>query len=214
MNRFIFIVFSFILTFNSFASVVIFGTRFFINDEIKKLKVNLKNNDDTAYLIKTNVYCDNSDKYFVVPPLFVLPNNKENSITIINDTLVKDGLDHVCSLVISTIPKSTSNTNNVTIAVRSNLKLIYRHDKLKNIDLSQVKLIKKSDNNVYLFNDSNFALTLEINLTNDDNFIIKKTIAPKNLLPLPICKAPKCSVSVSVINDDNSILETLKLTTL
>lgn len=216
MNKFFIVLIVIFFSFNSFSGVVVLGTRFVINDKTNRLKINLINDNVASYLIKSKVECnDNSNKFIIVPPLFLLPQDKSNSITIIKENIQKKDVDHICKLIITSIPRSVMNqSNDIAVAVRSNINLIYRHDKLENVDLTKLRLVKNKTGGFSLLNDTSYALTLKIDYLENNQLIFKKTINPYSSIPIQLCNKSTCSLRISVINDDESVFQKIHLSSL
>lgn len=215
MNKYCFFILIIMTATHAYAGVTVLGTRFVIYAETKKLKINLNNDNHGDFLIKSNIVCDNDDKFIVVPPLFILLRERSNSITIIPNSIQQDNKDHICNLTIASIPKSKINdSSTVSVAIRNNLPLIYRHDKLENVDLTRLKLITDKTGHFLLLNDTNFALTLKINLFEKGDSFIKKTLHPYGSIPIKECNKSTCSLWISVVNDDESIFKKIHLSSL
>ncbi|WP_392563998.1 fimbria/pilus periplasmic chaperone [Orbus wheelerorum] len=212
----LFIMIMVLLSFYSIAGVTVLGTRFIVSDKTKHLNIRLQNDDEGDFLIKTSIACNTNDEFIVSPPLFILPKNTKNIVTIIPSKIEKNNQDHLCKLSIATIPKSPMISNGtVSLAIRSNLHLIYRHDSLKNVNFEQLKLIKKANNQFYLKNSTDFVLSLIISLSKDNQSGIKKTISPNELIPVSICQNSQCNLWISIIDDDDeSIIQIINRSTL
>lgn len=88
---------------NSFSGPSIVGTRFLFNAETRAINIKVMNDNESDYLIKTSI---NNKEFIVSPPLFILPKNASNIITIIPSDMIKNDRDKIYELIITAIPKS------------------------------------------------------------------------------------------------------------
>lgn len=197
----------------SLAAVSVVGTRFVFDEETKRLSIKLINDNEGNYLIKTTITGSHQDEFVISPPLFILPQNASNILTIVPHKLEHPEQDQLYRLSIASIPKSQSTTNNasVSFAVRSNFNLIYRHDKLKNANFEQLKLEK--NNGFYLKNLSNFVFTFDVAAQKNSIKQTRMTLAPDKMLNVDkYCQtSKKCDLWISFINDDDSIIKELHI---
>lgn len=196
---------------NGHCGITVIGTRFLIDDNIPHLNIQIDNDNESDYLIKSGL----DDKDFIIsPPLFLLPKNSSNVITIIPKEKKHYNRDKLMSLVLTAIPKSALNNdaNSVSLAVRNHFKVIYRHAELQSHDFNKIEMVAK-DNNCIINNNSNFVFT--ISLSNNQHETNKRiinlppgegfTIEDKNL-------TSSCEYWINFHNEYNDIIKTIKLT--
>lgn len=208
-----------LISFNCLAGISVLGTRFVINQDTKRLNISIMNDNESDYLIQTKILDGNdvvsSDNFVISPPLFVLPKEATNIVTIIPNNLPKTDRDYLYRLAIASIPKSqlSENKSTVSLAVRANFHLIYRHADLATADFSQLRLSKHKDGKFYLKNNSNFVFTIALSMSKDGAEEIKQTLSTGEVMPLSaLCKkADSCNVWVSFIDDDESVIKKINL---
>ncbi|MCS3433419.1 molecular chaperone [Klebsiella sp. BIGb0407] len=198
-------------TSDGICGVSVLGTRFLINDNMQHLNIKLVNDYESDYLIKSNV----DDKDFIIsPPLFLLPKNSSNIITVIPKNKKRYSEDKIINLTITAIPKSASNndTNAISLAVRNHFKMIYRHAELKHSDFDQLSIIQE-DNKCIINNDSNFVFTISLSKKPEDPNIKLINIAPHEKKSVENAHlSPNCEGWVNFHNEDNDIIKTIKVT--
>lgn len=186
----------------TYAGVSVVGTRFFVYDN-KKINVKLMNDNESDYLIKSEIKnLKKSHDFIVSPPLFIIKKNQSNIFNIIPNN-VKFNHDEVFDLVITAIPKSNiSNNNHINLSVRSHLKLIYRH---KSIDDSILKLLKikqySNQENTFL-NPTLSFLTVYISCDIKNQKQNRFNIEPNQNILIPKCAN---DTWVSLVRDDGSL---------
>lgn len=194
-----------ILINSTYAGVTVSGTKFFFNKDSKRINIKTMNDDQAEYLVKIEVKGDN--KFIVSPPLMLLKKNQSNITTIIPQGIHYDQ-DQLFDLVVTTIPKVEKTFNNaIHLALRSNFKLIYRHEPLKE-DLNLYLSLKKLKGNL-ISNHSKSYITFYIACDQEMNE--KKTrfnILPKEEISIPYCKNDTWA---TIVRDDNSIGPVVKL---
>lgn len=212
MTKFCWLFFIFILIPDaSLAGVTVVGTRFFIDDSTRALNIKVINDDDSDYLIKTTV---NSGGFIIFPPLFVLPKNRSNIITIIPDEKIKHNEDKVYSLAIATIPRSEMNvaSNVVSLGVRSHFKLIYQHKLPTDNDFNQMKLLRSPSGKWLLSNPTLFAFTVSLSKENLQAPKISQLLAPGQNIPVDkYCTRHTCSLWITILDSENGIVKNLHL---
>lgn len=197
----------FLATTHCFAGVSVIGTRFVIDNNTQKLAIKVVNDNESDYLVKTDI--TDRDEFIISPPLFVLPQNTTNLITIVPNNLKKGDKDKLYRLSITTIPKSrlTERTNTVSLAVRSHFYFIYRHDNLKNADFNQLKLTNENGQ-FYLKNLSNYVLTFRLSGLKNSATGTRKTLAPEEkLLINKECINTNSNFWISFLDDDDNIIK-------
>ncbi|EHK0944926.1 fimbria/pilus periplasmic chaperone [Citrobacter farmeri] len=121
--------------------ILIGGTRFVYDEGLNSITVDVKNHSDSVFLINTTILSGGTwsgaealpkfpSAFAALPPLFSLQSQRENKIRLVqtNDKLPADR-ESLFTLQIAAIPsrqKGGSDTNNVQMATRFNLKLFYR----------------------------------------------------------------------------------------
>lgn len=197
-------------TANAFSGISVIGTRFIMDNKKNQINININNDKENDYLVKS----ETDDKDFIIsPPLFLLPKNKSNIITVVKTGMENYKKDKIINLTITSIPKSEKNNegNTISLAVRNHFKLIYRHDEIKDNDYNKISIIHESDS-CFLKNNSNFIFT--ISLINNSIYPNERLI---NFLPdevLDIGKNNnygKCIVKVNFYNEYNTIIKTVAL---
>jgi P pilus assembly chaperone PapD len=193
------------------AGVSVVGTRFFIDDSINALNIKLINDNDSDYLIKTNI---NNDKFIISPPLFVLPKNKSNMVTIIPKEKNKNIKDEIYKLTITMIPKSamSSDNNVLSLAIRSHFNLIYRHELPTDKNFNDIKLTRSEVGKWFLTNPTDFSFIVSMSKTFIDNAGRQRLLAPDQIIPVDeYCLGNTCSLWINILNEDNSILKKINL---
>lgn len=213
MTRF----FSFLLLFISIsdsclAGITVVGTRFFIDEKTRSLNIKVINDHESDYLIKTTL---DSNDFIISPPLFVLPKDRSNIITIIPTGKIISSKDMVYSLTISAIPRSTmtENINIVSLAIRSHFKLVYQHKLPSDNDFNLIKLVRLNLDGWYLTNSSNFALMIDISNDMFSNTGSSQLLVPGQKFPVNnYCDKYTCSLWLNIINSENGIVKKINLT--
>jgi len=193
------------------AGVSVLGTRFFIDDSTKALNIKVINDNESDYLIKATI---NSDGFIISPPLFILPKNNSNIITIIPEEIIKNNKDKVYSLTITTIPKSAINdeSNVVSLAIRSHFNLIYQHSLPTDKDFNEIKLIRSQDGNWFLSNKTDFSfiisLSKELMYRSEDS----KVLAPgTDIFVNKFCSETTCSLGLTILDGEQNFVKKLNL---
>lgn len=188
------------------AGVSVVGTRFFFDNNTKRINIKIINDNESDYLIKTDVK-SNVD-FVVTPPLLLIKKNQSNIVSIIPNN-IKLEKDKVFDLVVTAIPKSDmSPGNKINLAIRSNFKLIYRHNPLSDKILNELVLIKDTYNKNVINNLSNSFLTIYTSCHPDINKMSNKVNIPANQkITIDRCD----EVWISMVNDDGSMGSMKKL---
>lgn len=205
------ILFFFLYTNNAVCGISVVGTRFLMGADKYHLNIKIMNDNESDYLIKSIV--DDSD-FIISPPLLLLPKDSSNNITIISKERKLNNHDKILNLTITAIPKSTLNTNShdISLAIRSHFKVIFRHAELKNSDFSKIS-IKNESNRCILHNNSDFVFTLSLNKNKNNrnkkliNLSPHEKIFIKNVSPIS-----NCEIWVNFHDEYNDIIKTIKLT--
>lgn len=212
MTKFALSFFMLIMPFICIAGPTIVGTRFIFNDDTKSLNIKIINDNESDYLIKTTLAEGN---FIVSPPLFVLPKNGSNIITIIPNNINKMNKDKIYPLTITSIPKSKLNTvgSAVSFAIRSHFNLIYQHDTPANHDFNQVSLLKMKGKGFVLNNKSNFVFNLSLATNRDFKNARLKTLSPDQTLALnELCPDSRCNLWLNFLDKNNAIIKQINLT--
>lgn len=212
MIKFLWCLFVFIIIPGScLAGVSVVGTRFFIDDSTNALNIKVINDDESDYLIKTTVNCDG---FIISPPLFILPKNKSNIITVIPDEKIKDDKDRVYSLTITTIPKSEVNPNDnvVSLAIRSHFNLIYKHRAPKEMDYNKMILTRSQVGAWSLVNPTNFAFMILLSNRFPHYSGGAKLLGPGQSISVDEhCSKDSCSLRLYILDDESHIVKKLNL---
>lgn len=201
----------FFISLSSFSGTSVVGTRFFISPDTKVLNIKIMNDNESDYLIKSSI---NSNEFIVARPLFILPKNKSNIITIIPNNIKSVNKDKIYKLVITAIPKSNKNSggNIISLATRSHFNIIYQYKKNNDSDFNGVKLIRDSDKKYWLKNYTNRIFNLEI--LNNEN--LKKyqryTLSPENKIYIRNCQSEtSCQVWVNFLTNNDMIIKKIRV---
>lgn len=160
------------------SGVALGQTRIVYNEDNKEQTITIINNDDKAYLVQAGVYISPNggldNNFYVIPPLFRLEPNKENTIKIIlkSKKSLPNNKESIAYFSANVIPSSQNidgNTNEdnsmqakITISTRSVIKLFYRP---KNLPISykksenNLKFKLTDDNKLEIYNPSPYYLT-------------------------------------------------------
>lgn len=136
---------------NSYAGIVLSGTRLIFNGNKSEAVMTVTNPDKVSYLIQSWVSLDDkkSSEFIVTPPLFRIDGNMSNVIRIVlaKDNLPKDK-ESLFWLNVKAIPPSDPNSKDtLLIALNTKIKLIYRPVNMinQNANIAYQKLIFKID---------------------------------------------------------------------
>lgn len=211
-------------TFESYAGIVIGGTRVIYNGDGKEASVSIHNPDDTPFLIQSWLNTDNNSNqqstdipFIITPPLFRLNADTTNSLRIIKTKNLPDNRESVYWLNIKAIPTSNpSAKNELNISVNSRIKLFYRPAGLnaQDAEVAYKKVtFSLSGNKLSAHNPTPFYVSLNELNVNGTNITNPGMIAPLNEqqwdMPTKI-NTNDLKVSWSAINDfgGESALET------
>lgn len=201
----------FFISLSSFAGTSVVGTRFFITPETKVLNIKIMNDNESDYLIKTSI---NSDEFIVARPLFILPKNRSNIITIIPNNINSLNKDKIYKLVITAIPKSDKNNkdNIISLAVRSHFNVIYQYKKNNDSDFNGVKLIKDRDKKYWLKNYTDRIFNIK--LSNDEKFkeYQRYILPPEDKIYINECRSEiNCQVWISFLTNNDMIIKKIRV---
>ncbi|MGU3414164.1 molecular chaperone [Enterobacteriaceae bacterium C34A] len=163
------VVFSLLFSSAAFSGVEIGGTRLIYNGGSNQAAISVKNPDTKPYLIqswvsKSETGDDNDSAFTTTPPLFKLNPNSQNSVRVMltNNSLPRDR-ESLYWLNIKAIPTSSPDAKNeLLIAVKSKMKLIYRPAGLKGDpgQAYQDLTFKGLGNTVNVHNPTPYAVSL------------------------------------------------------
>jgi len=126
---------------NASATVNIGGTRVIYDGSKKEVSLSVRNPDATPYLMQTVVEnLDNNPQkppFIITPPLYRLNGGKENLMRIILAGTLPQDKESMYWLRVKAIPSAPKSKNTLQIAVATSVKLIYRPETLKNIDVEK-----------------------------------------------------------------------------
>lgn len=211
MIKFILCFFVFIIPSSCLAGVSVVGTRFVIDDSTNALNIKVLNDNESDYLVKTKI---NNDGFVISPPLFILPKNKSNIITIIPDEKIKGDKDGIYSLTITTIPKSEVNSNNnvVSLAIRSHFNLIYKHGAPTENEYNEMTLTRSQVGKWSLVNPTSFAFMIFLSNRFSHHSSGTKLLGPGQSIPVDeYCSKDSCSLWLNIIDDESHIVKKLNL---
>lgn len=212
MNKYLFyLLILFFLPVCSFAGPSVIGTRFFFSPETRGINVKVINDNESDYLIKTSV---NNNDFIISPPLFILPKNASNIITIIPGDSLKQNKDEIYKLVITAIPRSEKNSINniVSLATRSHFNIIYQHKKYNNDDFNKIILTKSANGKYQLENNSDNIFYIELSTNKDFKSNRRKLLFTNDNLEVKECKFnDKCHVWIKVLASNDAIIKKIYL---
>lgn len=193
------------------AGVSVLGTRFFIDDSTNSLNIKVFNDDEGDYLVKATV---NDDRFIIAPPLFVLPRDKSNIITIIPKEGIRTEKDVIYSLTISTIPKSEVNDNDniISLALRSHFNIIYRHKLPADEDYNKVILKSYHAGEWSLENPTKFAFVIFLSKNTPHHSGRVKVLGPGQSVSVnEYCSKNSCSLWLNFIGEENDFVKKINL---
>lgn len=149
------------------ASIVLNGTRVIYKGNMKDTSLTIKNSDDQPLLVQSWVETtankkDNSP-FIITPPLFKIEGDQESTLRIIKlpNALPQDR-ESLFWLNVKGIPSSEQDSKNkLIIAIKTQIKLIYRPDALLDgspIEASQKLQWKRNGNNIKVTNNSPYYI--------------------------------------------------------
>ncbi|EQC1553996.1 fimbrial biogenesis chaperone [Citrobacter amalonaticus] len=123
------------------ASVSIGGTRLLYDGSKKEASLSVRNPDSNPYLIQSSLdnLDDNAQKppFVITPPLYRLDGNKENMMRVILTGNLPQNKESMFWLRVKAIPSAPREKNTLQIAVATSIKLIYRPEALKGINVEK-----------------------------------------------------------------------------
>ncbi|WP_265694583.1 fimbrial biogenesis chaperone [Providencia rustigianii] len=125
----------------TFSNVIITGTRVIYPEAADSMVVQLTNNSTSPSLIQSWIDDENGKSqsiFSITPPLFKLPKESTNTLRIfLTEDILPNNRESLFWLNIKNIPSVKFKENSLQIAFRTQMKLIYRPQTLKNVDFSQ-----------------------------------------------------------------------------
>jgi len=131
------------------------ATRLVYNSQVSQASIDVINSDERAYLIQSWVSKSTDSKlredhlFVTTPPLFRLEPDSTNSVRVVyvGDSLPQDR-ESVLWLNIKSIPSiKKTNNNTLAIAIKSQIKLFYRPEGLRDNAVDAYKKIKFLERN-------------------------------------------------------------------
>ncbi|AHG20033.1 long polar fimbrial chaperone LpfB [Chania multitudinisentens RB-25] len=157
------------------AGVIIGGTRLVYNGAQKEATITVKNPDDIPYLVQSwaNTKVEGSEKapFLITPPLFRLDGKQENTLRVMRVAgQLPEDKESLFWLSVKSVPPSEGKGNQLQIAVRTRIKLIYRPAGLKGSldDAARALRWQRSGNTLMAMNDSPYYLSFySVSLANE-----------------------------------------------
>ena len=209
INKIFILLLSFYIS-NGFCGVSVLGTRFMLNDGMNHLNIKIVNDNESDYLIKSDL----DDKDFIVsPPLFLLPKNKSNIVSVIPKEKKPHNKDKIVNLTLTAIPKSAQNneSNAISMAVRNHFKVIYRHKELSESSFEKMTL-SDENNKCILSNNSDFVFTISVSKNKNDAHARIMNLSPnEKITPDNTELISNCETWINFHNEYNEIIKTIKL---
>ncbi|MCU6346175.1 fimbrial biogenesis chaperone [Enterobacter quasiroggenkampii] len=181
------------------AGVQIGGTRIIYNEKEKEASIQLRNPDDKAFLVQswTETETGTPDKTFAVtPPLFRLDAHQNNSLRILfRGSPLQSDRETLFWLNVKAIPSTTPSDgeNQLQLAVKTRIKLIYRPDSLKKNspeDFASRLKWQKTGNSLTVNNDSAFYMNFASVALNGVQLNNVTYVAPKSSKTFPLGSVP------------------------
>ncbi|WP_431223561.1 fimbrial biogenesis chaperone [Serratia sp. L9] len=123
---------------SAISGVEIGGTRLIYDSKSSQASISVNNPDSKPYLVqswvsKSDQHDDNDSTFITTPPLFRLEPGTQNSVRVVlNEKGLPKDRESIYWLNIKSIPTSSPDAkNDLLIAVKSKMKLIYRPAELK-----------------------------------------------------------------------------------
>lgn len=207
---------------SAISGVEIGGTRVIYDGRSNQASISVKNPDSKPYLIqswvsKSDQNDDNDSTFITTPPLFRLEPGTQNSVRmVLNGKNLPGDRESVYWLNIKSIPSSSPDAkNDLLIAVKSKMKLIYRPAELKgdpSLAYQQLQFFNKNGT-LMVKNPTPFSVSL-FDVKINGKVIKKPTmILPYQDVPLTNAASPGSEVVWRVINDFGGITAEHKLKT-
>lgn len=210
----VFLPFIFFISTIASAGVEIGGTRLIYDGDGKQASISVSNPDNRPYLIQSWVNehedgDDNDNTFMTTPPLFRLDPHTQNSVRVIlsHDKLPQDK-ESVYWLNIKSIPANNSNANNeLLIAVKTRMKLMYRPAGLKGdpaVAWKEIKFTRK-DGKLFVANPTPFNVSFYALKVNGQEIKNSPMAQPGKEISLGRDVASGSKISWRAINDFGGI---------
>ncbi|CAM3997177.1 fimbria/pilus periplasmic chaperone [Rahnella bruchi] len=207
------------------AGVVIGGTRVIYGGKQKSVALTLRNNSDSPWLIKSRITPGGSwsgasvrpalNPFIITPPLFVIKAGRESEIRVIKSAeKLPDDRESLFTLSVATIPSGKTDNNNVQIAIRSKLKLLYRPARLKGVAAEAYKELHwyRSGNRLKVDNPTPYFVTLFDLQINGRKIKNAGVVPPYSIRETSWChrQATQCHITWKSINDYGGLTPTAR----
>ena len=162
------------IAFDSYAGLVVNGTRFIYFENFKALSIGVKNTSKETLLVKVNI--ENSHvtgtninhvkpPFITMPPLFVVSANKESLLRVAyvpNSNKLPQDKESLFNFTVLAIPSGKPVKNSIQLAIKQNFKLIYRPLKLGGDSENAYRLLvwRKNKTGLYIKNNTAYYVTL------------------------------------------------------
>lgn len=202
------------------SGVEIGGTRLVYNGNANQAAISVKNSDAKPYLIQSWVSkSEDSDEggneFSTTPPLFKLNSNSQNSVrvTLTSNDLPSDR-ESVYWLNIKAIPSSSQEAKNeLLIAVKSKMKLLYRPAGLKgdpSLAYQQLNFSRDGEK-LIIRNPTPYSVSLNDVKINGNMLTRPPMVLPFQTLTIPVSGLKGGDVSWRAINDYGGITADQKI---
>ncbi|MFZ1874902.1 MAG: molecular chaperone [Chania sp.] len=206
--------------FSAQAGVIIGGTRLVYNGAQKEATITVKNPDDIPYLVQSwaNTKVEGTEKapFLITPPLFRLDGKQENTLRVVRVAgQLPEDKESLFWLSVKSVPPSEGKGNQLQIAVRTRIKLIYRPAGLKGSldDAAQALRWQRSGNSLQAINDSPYYLSFYAVSLANEKIKEPQMVAPGASISYPLpAGAQGNRVSWQIINDFGGISEVYQRT--
>ncbi|MFI3014249.1 fimbria/pilus periplasmic chaperone [Klebsiella aerogenes] len=202
------------------AGVIIGGTRVVYGEKQNSVTVPVRNNSPFSWLINSKITAGgrwagsttSADKapFVITPPLFALKAGRESSLRIIytGAHLPRDR-ESLFTLSIATIPSGQHADNSVQLAVRSQLKLLYRPATLQGSAQHAYQALRwsKADGRLVVVNPTPYYVTMFKLQINGQEIRHAGMVAPFSQRQFDGCRqAISCTIRWQGINDYGRIM--------
>lgn len=151
------------------AGVVIGGTRVVYDGNKKEASISVNNPDSTPYLIQSWIEPLNGGAekapFIITPPLYRLDKDQQNVERIILAGALPQNKESLYWLNIKAIPSAPRKDNTLQIAVKTQIKLIYRPSSLKGTtpeDLAEKLQWSRVGNNIQVTNPTSYVMNFNM----------------------------------------------------
>lgn len=199
---------------SAFSGVEIGGTRLIYDGNKNQAAISVNNPDNKPYLIqawvsKNELTDDNDDTFVTTPPLFRLDPHKKNSVRVVlNGKPPASDKESVYWLNIKSIPSSSPDAQNeLMIAVKSKMKLIYRPAGIKGDPATAYQQLQFSQRagKLVVKNPTPFAVSLHEVKINGQAVQKAPMVLPHQEITLPNNVSSGQQIAWQAINDFGGI---------